>query len=96
MQHYPHRDEPSSEETMSITVDADLLTLAEAAALLPGQNGKRPSISTLWRWCRHGLNGVRLEYVRCGRKMLTSRQALCRFFRRLADADSNAAVSSQF
>lgn len=64
-----------------------ILSLTEAAKVLPRVNGKRPAVSTLWRWCRKGLRGVRLDYIRVGRKIATSREALNRFFTALADAD---------
>ncbi len=60
------------------------LTLSEAAKLF---GGKRPSRMTVWRWCRHGLRGVRLAYIRRGRAILTSRAAVLRFTRDLAEAD---------
>ena len=66
----------------------ELLTLTEASKALPAVDGKRPHISTLWRWCRVGLGGVKLEYVRLGRRICTSRQALGRFAQSLADADA--------
>lgn len=65
----------------------ELLTLTEATKVLPKTNGKRPAISTLWRWCRKGRRGVHLEYVRIGRKICTTRQALYRFFVAAAEAD---------
>ena len=68
----------------------ELFTLTEATKIMPRVNGRRPAVSTLWRWCRKGLRGVRLEYLRIGRNIVTSRQALLRFFANLADADSNA------
>lgn len=64
-----------------------LLGLAEATKDLPRIGGKRPAISTLWRWATQGLRGVRLEYVRVGHRVCTSREALDRFFARLAQAD---------
>lgn len=46
---------------MAIDIQTEsLLSLTEATKALPRVNGKRPSISTLWRWCRRGLRGVRL------------------------------------
>ena len=68
----------------------DLLTLAEAALAVPRVNGRKPHISTMWRWCRKGLRGVQLEHVRVTR-ICTSREALNRFFERLADADTRPA-----
>lgn len=60
---------------MTLTIDtaAKALTLAEAAALLPG----RPHIETVRRWCLKGLaGGVRLEYFRSGGKLFTTRPAI--------------------
>ncbi|MBN1555153.1 MAG: DUF1580 domain-containing protein [Phycisphaerae bacterium] len=65
-----------------------LLSLAEATKVLPPINNKRPAISTLWRWCRKGLRGVKLDYVRVGRNIATSREALDRFFVSLAAVDT--------
>jgi len=64
-----------------------LLTLTEATKVMPRINGRRPAVSTLWRWCRKGLHGVHLEYLRIGRNIVTSRRALRRFFADLALAD---------
>ena len=73
---------------MAINIDnEEVMSLAEAAKSLPRVNGRRPSLSTLWRWCRKGLKGVRLDYLRVGRKIVTSREAMNRFFAALAQAD---------
>ena len=73
---------------MTINVDQEeIVSLAEAAKLLPRVNGKRAAVSTVWRWCRKGINGTFLEYVRVGRNIATSRPALNRFFTALAAAD---------
>lgn len=66
-----------------------LLSLTEATKALPPVNGRRPAIATLWRWCRKGLRGVRLDYVRVGRNIATSREALNRFVNALAASDSH-------
>ncbi len=52
-----------------------LVSMTEAARLLPG----RPHASTLWRWRKKGINGVRLDTIKCGGKRLTSREAIARF-----------------
>jgi hypothetical protein len=70
--------------------DDNLLSLREATQYVPAINGKRHATSTLYRWCRHGINGVKLEYVRIGRNIATTAEALDRFFKALAEADSNA------
>ena len=65
----------------------DLLSLTEATKVIPKINRNRIARSTLWRWCRKGLRGVHLEYVRVGRDIATSREALNRFFVMLAETD---------
>ena len=73
---------------MAIDINQEtVVSLTEATKILPKINGKRPAISTLWRWCRKGLRGTQLEYVRIGRNIATSREALNRFFTALAEAD---------
>ncbi|MGB2821990.1 MAG: DUF1580 domain-containing protein [Phycisphaerae bacterium] len=47
-----------------ISPDEKLITLTEAARHLPKVDGKKVSVCTLWRWCRKGLRGAFLEYVR--------------------------------
>jgi len=70
----------------------EALTLAQAARELPRLDGKRPHPSTLWRWARKGLRGVRLEYCRLGRRVVTSRAALTAFAAALAAADTAPAA----
>lgn len=73
---------------MAINIEIeDIVSLTEAMKVLPRVNGKRPAVCTLWRWCRRGLRGVHLEYIRIGRGIATSRQALNRFFTALAEKD---------
>src|SRR5438309_2188867 len=65
----------------------DLMTLSQACRHLPKRRrGKKPSTSTLWRWCVHGLNGVRLECVVVGGQRMVSLEMLERFFARLTQA----------
>ena len=72
-----------------MTLNQDnLLSLREAVRFVPCINGKRRAVSTLYRWCRQGIKGVRLEYVRIGRNVATTPEALERFFAALAEADS--------
>ena len=63
------------------------MTLAQAAKLLPRVDGRKVAVSTLWRWCSRGLRGVFLAYVRVGRKICTTREALLRFFSELTERD---------
>lgn len=66
---------------MNLTDDA--ITLTQAARSLP----TRPHSSTVWRWCRQGVRGVRLEYARLGRRIVTTKSAIDKFSRALADVD---------
>jgi hypothetical protein len=64
------------------------LTMAEAAALLPGRKaGKRLYVNTVWRWCMKGLrNGVRLRSVLIGGQRLTTRRWLREFIQAMSES----------
>ena len=70
------------------------LSLTDATKAVPPIDNKRPHPSTVWRWCRKGLRGVRLEHIRVGHRVVTTREALCRFFDRLAGAEADTPPSS--
>lgn len=61
------------------------LSLTAASKAVPG--GRPVNTSTIWRWCRKGMNGVRLRYLRVGRSILTTQQWMLEFFEALAAAD---------
>lgn len=65
-----------------------VVTLAQAAKLLPKVGDNPIHTSTLWRWCKNGLRGVHLEYGRMGRFIVTTPEALGRFFLALAQQDA--------
>lgn len=68
------------------TESESLLSLTEAARACPAVDGKKPHCSTLWRWMQKGVRGVRLEHVKIGRRIVTTRPALEVFFKDLAAA----------
>ena len=71
------------------------LTLTEAAKALPClRGGKRVHLATLHRWVQRGVAGVRLEALRLGRTVVTSREALQRFAERLSAQSGPAAAAS--
>ena len=72
--------------------DETLLTLAEAAAKLPRRNGRKIHASSVWRWARKGVSGVRLEARRLGGCFFTSVEALDRFSAQLAELPPEAAA----
>lgn len=78
------KDKPESEPMMLF--DETLVSLVEAAKLLPAPNGKHPHASTLWRWSTKGIGGIHLETRRVGARLFTSREALERFTKALAEA----------
>lgn len=63
-----------------------LLSLTEATRVVPALDGRRPHVSSIWRWCRKGVRGVKLEHLRVGRRVSTSKEALARFYENLANA----------
>lgn len=57
----------------------DVLTITDARAEIASITGQRPDISTMTRWVHRGVGGTKLEAVRIGRQIITSRQAITRF-----------------
>lgn len=76
--------------------EEDLLTLTQATRLLPKIGGRKVAVSTLWRWCTKGLRGVRLQYVRVGRKICTTREFLLQFFSELAELDERVPLDTRY
>jgi hypothetical protein len=69
-----------------------------ARRLSAGRDGPRVAVSTIHRWRRPGIRGVRLEAVKIGAAWHTTRSAFSRFCAALTeDADSEArpAVSEE-
>lgn len=56
------------------------------ADMMPeGRGGSRTHTSTWFRWALNGCRGVRLETVRCGAALCTTREAVLRFFSHLSN-----------
>ena len=67
------------------------ITVSQAAKLSPG----RPHTASVWRWMRRGVRTrsggvVKLEHVRAGGKLYTTKAALQRFFQAVAESDCRA------
>lgn len=62
-----------------------IITFGRAAELLPQVNGKRVHSTSVWRWARKGLRGVRLDCLRIGGRFVTSMEAVERFTEALAN-----------
>lgn len=59
------------------------LPLSQVPKKIPG---KDPTIATVYRWARRGVNGIKLETAQIGGQKVTSYEALARFFRRLTES----------
>ncbi len=57
----------------------DVVSLQEARREIATATGIRPDKSTLYRWCLKGVAGTKLEHVRLGDRILTSKQSITRF-----------------
>lgn len=68
---------------MDSNTNSKVLTLAEAAALIGRKFGVKPSISTMWRWAKKGVDGQTLRSVRIGRRIRTTDEAVEQFLDRL-------------
>ncbi len=75
--------------------DEQIVTFSEAAKALPKVNGRRPHASTIWRWARKGIQGVRLETRRLGGRFVTSLEALERFTKTLAETSVDLPAAGQ-
>ena len=73
---------------MPIPLSEDIRPIPKAMKWVPPRRGDRPTHASCgFRWAKHGLRGVRLETIRVGGTLCTSREALERFFARLAELD---------
>ena len=86
----------SGDPTLPISLDEQIVSLTNATKLLPARRGNRPAhVSCMFRWAKHGLRGVKLETLRVGGTICTSKQALERFFSRLAELDGPDAETAR-
>lgn len=58
------------------------ISLADACKYLGDVTGKRPAVTTVWRWCLKGCRGVRLESVCIGGRRYVTIPAIERFINR--------------
>ena len=73
------RPKADSEAIVSRILTEDVLTLSQARKELMAITGKRPDKATMARWIHRGCGGVKLDAIRLGIQLFTSRQALTRF-----------------
>ncbi len=58
----------------------DVIPLSDVAGEIPGY---KVHSTTVWRWHRRGVRGVKLEVVIVGNSICPSRQAVIRFLQRI-------------
>lgn len=68
--------------------DSSWLSLTEAAKALPPIGGKRIHPSSLWRWCRRGVRGLKLRYARFGGRIAVQLSDIETFALDLAKLDA--------
>jgi hypothetical protein len=76
---------------MSIDLESEEALTLKAATKLPilRRNGRHPHVSQLYRWATTGLRGgIRLETVKIGGSLCTTREAVLRFIARLTNPDT--------
>jgi hypothetical protein len=72
------------------SIREELISLTKAAEVLPHRRrGRKPHVSTLFRWATGGCRGVVLETLQVGGTRCTSREALQRFFEALSRNESS-------
>lgn len=68
-----------------ISLEEQILTFPEAGAILPRRRARKPvHVSCFYRWSTSGCRGVILESIQIGGTRCTSKEALDRFFAKLA------------
>ena len=86
---------------MADILDEDVVSTAGAAGYLNERvPGAKFTPVVIWRWMTKGaLNTagqrIRLEHAKLGRKLITSRQALCRFSNRLSATHATEALNTE-
>lgn len=81
----------TANDVTSRILTEDALTLKEAQLAIHEATGRKLDKTTLYRWCLRGAFGVRLEHVRLGQQIITSRQALTRFIEAQTTIQTTAA-----
>ncbi len=73
----PRYESIDPQELLQKILTEDMLQFSELIKEFPPS--RRPHVSSLYRWHKRGINGVRLEAVRIGGVHVSSKQALTRF-----------------
>lgn len=68
-----------AKQAVSRVLTEDVISLSETQSEIQKITKRRPDKATLTRWIHRGVRGTRLEAVRLGNQIFTSRQAVTRF-----------------
>ena len=79
---------------MPIGLNDALISLQEAAQLLPRRRAGKPTHPlTIARWASQGLHGVKLDVLRVGSMTFTTNDALQRFCDELTEQETGGDLS---
>lgn len=73
------QSEDQVQQNVRRILSEDVIDSKECRREIEKIKGRRPDKTTVYRWFLRGVRGVRLEHVRIGNTILTSRQAITRF-----------------
>jgi hypothetical protein len=65
--------------TVSAILTEDVLTIKDARKEVYEATGWPVDRVTIYRWCLKGVGGIKLDHIKLGDRILTSRQAINRF-----------------
>ena len=68
-----------TETAVNRVLTEDVLTLSQVRSELFHICGRRPDKATMTRWIHRGVGGIKLDAIRLGSQLFTSKQALTRF-----------------
>jgi Protein of unknown function (DUF1580) len=72
-------DPTNAEKAVSRILTESVISMEQARSELYHIVGKRPDKTSLIRWYTRGVGGVKLEAIKLGNSLFTSREALNRF-----------------
>jgi hypothetical protein len=72
-------DKSSADAQVARVLTETVITIAQARAAIAEATGQRPDKSTIHRWIKRGVGGIRLDAIRVGSATLTSAEAITRF-----------------
>lgn len=76
-------------------LDEELINIKMIPDILGLRNGKKIHLSSVYRWVRTGLSGVKLQSVIIANERFTTKQALNRFWVKVTEAREHISVTNK-